>query len=240
MTEPSCFIADPVTETIERELFVFLRYPEAALRRLLPEDVQPMLIAPGTGLMAIGLQHINATTFSAVTDIDKAYITFVVQPRLDLGTATPRFALWVAGMTSDQPGFTPMLGEINKTPLLPTRGLRVTWGERAVRAEDEDGPILALALTTPAPVYRRVGIWGQTHTLLEGRRYIQMNFWEGEAYEHSGSAEIGEIHAHPMWGALYQPGLGACGWHQMEMRPGSGGIMTLHRPVEMRDARTAP
>lgn len=231
MTDTNEYLRDPVNETIAREMIFFLRCPAERLRAVLPGDLHPQLAEPGVGLIAIGIQHIVKSEFSSCVDVGKLYLTIVLQPRLDLGTATPRFAMFLVGMASDQPEFQRALQTVDQANIQPTRAMRVHFTENGVSAEDSDGPILRLALSTPPPVFRHYEVWNQMHSLFDGNRSIQMNCWTGDGFEHSGQPEVGEVYQHRFWGQLYTPGLGSQGWHQMFMRPGSKANMRIYKPV---------
>jgi hypothetical protein len=229
------FLTDMVSEEIAREMLIFFRLRSAVALSVLPPGVRPLEVAPGTCLLAIGVQRLSGATFSNITNIGKIYLGIVIHPRLDLGLATPRFAVWSVVMTTDQPAFTAQLAEVDKVPTYASECLNVEFDDRAVRARDAQGEIFSLALTTPTPVFRRFSIWGQVHTRLDGRRFLQANHWSGEAFEHTGTPEVGVVHPHPLFGSLYAPDIGRQAFHQMVMRPGSRATMQLYRPVEMPD-----
>jgi hypothetical protein len=230
----SAYLAHPVTESIDFELLMFLRIPSVEASPLLPPDLRVLEIAPDAAVLAVGVQRITSTSFSACRDVEKIYLGVGVQPRYDLGTATPRFALYLPRMYANQAEFNRQLSEINRVAVHDGEGLRIRYGREdgSVRAEDRDGPIFHLQLSTPKPVFRKAQVWTQCHTLVSGARCIQAAYWTGEAYEHAGSSEVGEIHAeHPLFEGLPARGAAGRAYHQMFMKPASCGLMTLYQPV---------
>lgn len=222
----------PAVEEVDQEsVFLFELDLEVARRRL-PAHLTPMIVAPNRTLFGIGIQRIPRTRFCPITDIAKVYLVYAVQPRYDLGTATPRFCFYVPTIYVSPPAFRDEIRRIDKVEPFEGRGLRIDGdAAAAIGVEDDAGPICNLRHTTPAPAFRRLGMWNQVRSVFHGDPYVQTTYWEGEGYEHAGTADVGEIHQHPLFGDLPVTGLAQRAYHQLFMRTGSQALVFMYTPV---------
>lgn len=227
------YLREPAVEEVAQESVFLFRLPLDEARRLIPSHLTPLVVAPDTTLFGIGIQRIPRTRFCPITDIAKVYLVHAVHPRYDLGTATPRFCFYVPTIYVSPPAFRDEIRRIDKVEPFEGRGLRIGTdaSARTITVEDDAGPICALRHTTPPPAFRRLGMWNQVRSMYRGSPYVQTTYWEGEGYEHSGTAEVGEIHQHPLFGDLAVTGLAARAYHQLFMRTGSQAVVFMYAPV---------
>jgi hypothetical protein len=232
------YLTGAVTEDIDFESLFFFRLPTTDAQAALPPELRALEIGPGSAILALGIQKLLRTTFSECLDIQKLYLGIAVRPRYDLGTATPRFAFFLPRMYTNKPVFSQQVSGVNRVPVHSGSGLEVRYDydNFSVSARDQDGPLFKLGVTIPKPAFRKVDAWGQSHTVQNGVRFTQTTHWSGEAFESSGNPSVGELYEHPFFGGLHVSPLGQQCYHQMIMKPGVLGTMTLYRPVAQESA----
>lgn len=232
MSDEAFHVQRPFKEWADFEIVVMLKVPLAKLQPILPARFTPVLAAPGMGLVCLGAQHITHTDFCVATNVSKTYLGVAVEPRYDLGTATPRISLALSALYADNPIFTGTIEASNLTPLHRGSNLvmHFDYETLAVSARDDDGPIFDLQFAIPTPSYTEGVLWSQARVTHEGQPYVQTMRSELEAFEHIGIPHIGKIHPHPYFGGMDVTGLDECGYHLFAVRPGHESCVTLFAP----------
>ena len=206
-----------------------------ALEPLVPPELTCVEIRPGVALYSVAALHYKPGQFGADSPPFLELVSVAhVQADLSVQMPVSRFAMHAISVYSDSPDFIRQEGEKLFTPTKFDPSLRFTFNDAvdAVDAADDDGPIVSLRNTHPAPVFRPDEMWGQHYNDTHGLHFGVWQ-WDGVKFEHQQRGDAATFHPHPFYKGMDLERIRGC-YRQMIPQPGSSATERFYRVRKLR------
>jgi hypothetical protein len=190
---------------IERQLEVLLPCPLATLEAMLPAGVKALTLVPGQGLLSVACIRFHPGNLGELPAFDE--LTLAISIESPAPERSSQFDFAAVVITSPCARFLELAASIDRMPTMAIAGLRFEWSDAQVRVADDEGPILELELTEPAPASALELDAHSLQTLADGT-WLSCVRWSGHGALQGMPGCRHRVHAHRLWGTLPVAALG--------------------------------
>lgn len=233
---PAPTLDHPIELALESAALTSIEIAADAARAALPEPLDPVEVRPGVSLASLLVFQVAPGLHAEFGDLpaySELILAFQVLPAL--GRRLPRMAFYVANMATSLARAGEFLETVHWIPTSPAAiRVEIFDGGRQVRAFDEQGPIVEIANTHPAPVFKARHTLGQVFTRRDGRIAFYHELLTGPVHEHQTRHAHIALSDHPFLAPLGGPIRAPRVYLQMSSQPGATIRQSAERPRWLR------